>query len=183
MDLIKQKKPEFEKAVDHLRSELSTLRTGRAQSALVENLLVDYYGVKTPLLQIAQITVPEPRSITIQPYDKSSLGAIEKAIQTSNLGINPGNEGSLIRLTIPPMNEERRKDLVKTVSQMSEKTRVAIRNIREDIWKEIQKSEKDGKISEDDRQSAKEELQKIVDEFNEEIKKITEAKEKEVLVI
>lgn len=183
MDLIKNKKTEFEKTVEYLRTELSTLRTGRASSGLVESLIIDYYGAKTPLLQLAQITVPEPRVITIQPYDKAALPAIEKAIQASTLGINPSNEGSLIRLVIPPMTEERRKDMVKTVSQLGEKARVAIRNIREEIWKEIQKQEKDGKITEDEQSNAKEELQEVVDEKNEEIKKISEAKEKEVMTV
>ncbi|MDP4001127.1 MAG: ribosome recycling factor [bacterium] len=183
MDLIKNKKAEFEKAVEYLRTELSTLRTGRASSGLVESLIIDYYETKTPLLQLAQITIPESRVITIQPYDKAALPAIEKAIQASTLGINPANEGSLIRLVIPPMTEERRKDMVKTVSQMSEKARVAVRNIREEIWKEIQKQEKDGKMSEDEQSNAKEELQEVVNEKNEEIKKISEAKEKEVMTV
>ena len=183
MDLINKKQADFAKAVDLLKSELSTLRTGRASAALVEHLDVEYYGAKTELLSIAQITVPEPRQIAIQPYDKNALKDIEKAVQMSNLGINPVNDGTYIRLTIPQMTEERRKDLVKVVAQMSEKSRVSIRNVREEIWKEIQKQEKDGKISEDDLRNAKEELQKMVDKYNDEIKKITELKEKEVMTI
>jgi ribosome recycling factor len=183
LDLISNKEAEFEKAVEHLKGELMTLRTGRASAGLVENLMVDYYGGKSPLLQLAQIGVPEPRVITIQPYDKNALPAIEKAVQSSNLGINPANEGNLIRLNIPPMTEERRKDLAKTVSAMSEKARVAIRNIREDIVKEIQAMEKNNKISEDDKIRSKEELQELVNEFNKKIKEISEAKEKEIMTV
>ncbi|MBI4049683.1 MAG: ribosome recycling factor [Candidatus Doudnabacteria bacterium] len=181
-DLTK-KEAEFAKAVEHLRSELKTVRTGRASAQLVEHLEVEYYGTKTPLIQLAQIAVPEPRSITIQPYDKQALKEIEKAVQTSNLGINPINDGTYIRLNIPPMTEERRKELVKVVAQMAERTRVSIRNIREEIWKEIQKQENEGKISEDDKIGAKEDLQKMVDKFNEQIKKLADAKEQEVLTI
>ncbi|OGE81420.1 MAG: ribosome recycling factor [Candidatus Doudnabacteria bacterium RIFCSPHIGHO2_12_FULL_48_11] len=182
IDLTK-KEQEFAKAVQYFKSELKTLRTGRASTQLVEHLEVEYYGAKTPLIQIAQITVPEARSIAIQPYDKNALKDIEKAVQTSNLGINPINDGTYIRLNIPPMTEERRKEMVKIVAQLAEKTRVSIRNIREEIWKDIQKQEKDGKISEDDKISSKQDLQKMVDKFNEEIKKLAEAKEKEVLTI
>ena len=179
IDLTK-KEQEFAKAVQYFKSELKTLRTGRASTQLVEHLEVEYYGAKTPLIQIAQITVPEARSIAIQPYDKNALKDIEKAVQTSNLGINPINDGTYIRLNIPPMTEERRKEMVKIVAQLAEKTRVSIRNIREEIWKDIQKQEKDGKISEDDKISSKQDLQKMVDKFNEEIKKLAEAKKKEI---
>lgn len=180
---IGKKEGEFQKAVEHLYHELSTLRTGRASASLVEAIEIDYYGVKTPLLQITQITVPEPRQVAIQPYDKNSLKDIEKAILVSNLGITPVNDGTYVRLTIPPMTEERRKEVVKVVSQMSEKARVSIRNIREEIWKEIQKMEKDGNISEDEKIAGKEDLQDMVDKYNEEIKKTTGAKEKEVMTI
>lgn len=181
--MISKKEPEFAKAVEHLKTELKTLRTGRASSQLVENLQVEYYGAPTALIQIAQITVPEARTITIQPYDKSALKDIEKAIQSSNLGINPVNDGAYIRLTIPAMTEERRKELVKVVSQLAEKARVAVRNIREEIWKEIQKMEKDGKISEDEKMRAKDDMQKVVDKYNDEIKKIVDTKEQEVMTI
>ncbi len=181
--VLDEKQTEFGKIVDHLKSELSTLRTGRANANLVENINVEYYGSMSPLMTIAQISVPEPRQIAIQPYDKNALKDIEKAIQTSNLGINPVNDGNYIRLIIPQMTEERRKELVKVVSQMAEKSRVAVRNVREEVWKEIQKMEKDGKISEDDLRNGKDELQKVVDKFNDEIKQVAEAKEKEVLTI
>lgn len=182
-DIIKKKENEFAKAVDHLKTELASLRTGRASASLVENIQVEVYGAMTPIMHMAQITIPEPRMIAIQPYDKNNLKEVEKAIQASNLGINPVNDGSYIRLTIPQMTEERRKEVVKVVAQMAERARVAVRNIREEIWKEIQKAEKEGKLSEDDKISGKEELQKVVDKTNEEIKKIAEAKEKEVMTI
>ncbi|HYC79721.1 MAG TPA: ribosome recycling factor [Candidatus Binatia bacterium] len=183
LDIINKKESEFASVVDHLKSELSTLRTGRASASLVEHLEIEYYGAQTPLLSIAQIAVPEPRQITIQPYDKNALKDIEKAIQQSNIGINPVNDGNVIRLNIPAMTEERRKELVKVVAQMTEKTRVAIRNVREEIWKEIQRLEKDGEISEDDKIAGKDELQKVVDKWNAEVKKLSEAKEQEVLTI
>ncbi len=183
LPLITKKEAEFGKIFEHLKNELATLRTGRASAALVEHLEVEYYGVKTSLRQLAQITVPEPKMITIQPYDKHVLKDIEKAVSVSNLGINPVNDGNFIRLSIPPMTEERRKELVKAVSQLSEKARVAVRNVREEIWKEIQRMEKDGKLPEDDKLAAKEDLQKIVDKYNGEIKSVAEAKEKEVMTI
>lgn len=183
IDITSNKEDELNKVIEHFKAELSSLRTGRASSGLVDHLEVEYYGTRTPLIQIAQITVPEPRVITIQPYDKSALKDIEKAIQVSNLGINPVNDGNYIRLVIPSMTEERRKELVKIVSQTTERARVAVRNIREEVWKEIQRQEKEGEISEDDKISGKEQLQKQVDKYNEEIKKIAEAKEKEVMTI
>jgi len=178
LDIITKKESEFAKVVEHLRSELATLRTGRASTSLVEHINVEYYGASAPLNTIAQISVPEPRQLAIQPYDKNALKDIEKAIQTSNLGINPINDGTYIRLTVPQMTEERRKELVKIVGQMAEKARVAIRNVREEIWKEIQKLTK-----EDDKKSGKDDLQKVVDKYNDEIKQVAEAKEKEVLTI
>lgn len=178
MDIISKKEPEFKKALDHLKGELATLRTGRASSALVENLIVDFYGAPTPLMHMAQISIPEPRSIAIQPYDKNALKDIEKAVQASNLGINPVNDGLYIRLTIPQMTEERRRELVKVVGQMAEKARVSVRNVREDIWKEVQKLSQ-----EDEKLAGKEDLQKMVDKYNDEIKKLAEGKEKEVLTI
>ena len=182
-DLIKKKEGEFAKALEHLKSELATLRTGRANASLVERIEVEAYGVKTPLMHMAQISVPEPRMIAIQPFDKSLLKEVEKAIQASNLGINPVNDGTYVRLTIPQMTEERRREVGKMVAQMAEKARVAVRNVREEIWKDIQKMEKEGKLSEDDKISGKDELQKTVDKQNDEIKKIAEAKEKEVMTI
>lgn len=166
-----------------MKNDLSTLRTGRANAALVENIMVEFYGVPTQLSHMAQIMIPEARVIAIQPFDKSALKDIEKAIIVSNIGITPMNDGNFVRLNIPSMTEERRKEIVKVVGQMAEKARVAVRNVREEVWKEIQNMEKDGKISEDDKIAGKQELQKVVDKFNDEIKKLAETKEKEVLTI
>jgi ribosome recycling factor len=178
LEIISKKESEFEKNVEYLKSELAQLRSGRANASLVEHLEVEYYGAKTPLLNIAQITIPEPRQIAIQPYDKNALKEIEKAVQSSNLGINPVNDGNFIRLIIPQMTEERRKELVKVVGQIAEKSRVSVRNIREEVWKEIQKIK-----DEDEKEDGKKELQEVVDKYNDQIKKIAEAKEKEVLTI
>lgn len=183
LDIIDNRKSEFSEAVEHFKHELSTLRTGRASASLVEHIQVEFYGVMSPLLTIAQISVPEPRQVAIQPYDKNALKDIEKAIQQSNLGINPVNDGTAVRINIPAMTEERRKEIAKIVGQMAEKARVTVRNIREDIWKEIQKMEKEGTISEDDKISGKDELQGVVDKVNTEIKQLAETKEQEVMTI
>jgi ribosome recycling factor len=183
LDTISRRTPDFAKIVEHFKTELAGLRTGRANAALVENIVADFYGTPTPLMHMAQITIPEPRMIAIQPYDKGSLKDIEKAIQASNIGINPVNDGTNIRLTVPQMTEDRRKELVKVVSQLGEKSRVSVRNVREEIWKEIQTLEKDGKISEDDKIAGKNDLQEVIDKVNDDIKKLADAKEKEVLTI
>lgn len=182
-EFIHKKEPEFAKAVEHFRLELQTLRTGRAAASLVEHLQVEYYGVSTDLIQIAQITVPEPKVIAIQPYDKNALKDIEKAVRQSNLGINPVNDGNFVRLNIPPMTKERRQELVKVISGMEERARIAVRNIREEVWKEIQRMEKNGDITEDEKISGKEDLQKSVDKNNEEIKRLAATKQQEVETI
>lgn len=183
MDTISQKKPEFEHAIAHLKTELETIRTGRAHPAIVENLPVEYYSVKTPLQQLASITIPDARSILIQPWDKNSLKDIEKAIRVSTLSLNPVNEGNVLRLPIPALTEERRKELVKVLNTKSEEARVSIRNVREDIWRTIRNEEKNGTISEDDMFRQQKELQKIIEEYQEKIKTITEGKEKEIMTI
>jgi ribosome recycling factor len=183
MNIIEQKTPQFTHAIDHFRHELETIRTGRAHPALVESLTVDYYGTKTPLQQLASITIPDARTILIQPWDKNSTKDIEKAIQASSLGLNPVNEGNTLLLPIPPLNEERRKELVKLLSQKSEEARVSVRNVREDIWRAIRDDQKAGNISEDDMFRMQKELQKIVDEFHKEIEQLGEHKEKEIMTI
>lgn len=182
-DLIEKSRPEFEKAIEHFKNELTQLRTGRASSALVENLMVDYYGSKSPLKQIASISTPEPRSILISPWSKDTLVNIEKSIRDSQLNLNPINDGQVLRVNIPPLNEERRKELVKILSQKAEEARVTVRKQRENIWDEIQDLEKQGKIAEDDKFSGKERLQKVVDEYNEKIDGIREKKEEEIMTV
>lgn len=182
-ELMTGKKESFEAAVEHFAEEAAKIRTGRANPGLVENLVVDYYGTRTPLRQIASINIPEARQILIQPWDKGSLAFIESAIRESDLGLNPGNDGQNIRITLPALTEERRKDLVKTLNHRAEEGRISIRTIREEIWKEIQDMEKNGDIGEDDKFAGKDELQKAVDEYNEKIEAIREKKEEEILTV
>jgi len=182
-EIIKNKESEFEKAVEYFKTETGKLRTGRASAALVENLLVDYYGNKTPLKQTASINIPEPRLIVIQPWDTDSLANIEAAIKMSDLNLNPNNDGKVIRINIPPLNEERRAELVKVLNQKAEEARISIRGIREEIWEEIQELEKAGKITEDDKFQGKERLQETVDEYNKKVEDIRKRKEEEIKTI
>jgi ribosome recycling factor len=183
MNTIEEKKYLFESAITHLNQELDSVRTGRAHPALVENIMVDYYGTKTPLIQLATIAIPDARTILIQPWDKNCTKDIEKALQISDLGLNPVNEGNTLLLPIPALTEERRKELVKIVNQKVEEARVAVRNIREEIWKSIRDQEKTGDISEDEMFRQQKDLQKLVDEFQENIKGISTKKETEIMTI
>jgi ribosome recycling factor len=171
------------KAIDALRRDLATVRTGRASPGLVDHLRVDYYGTPTPLKQLASIAVPEARMITIQPWDKGSLGLIEKAIQKSDLGLNPTNDGQLIRLVIPQLTEERRRDLVKVVHKKVEDGRVAIRNVRRDAHTLLRELLHDKEISEDQEHNAQEQLQKVTDRFIAEAEKVGQEKEHELLEV
>ncbi len=182
-ELIDDKKPNFESAVEHFLDETAKIRTGRAHPGLVENLSVDYYGTRTPLRQIASISIPEARQILISPWDKGSLVLIEAAIRESDLGLNPGNDGVALRITLPALTEETRKNLVKSLNQRAEEARIAVRNIREEIWKDIQEFEKSGDISEDDKFTGKDELQKVVDEYNQKLETIRKKKEEEVMTV
>jgi|SRR6185369_7851003 len=182
-ELIGGKQPDFETAVDHFGNEVSKIRTGRAHPGLVENLSVDYYGTRTPLKQIASINIPEARQIFIQPWDKGTLPLIEAAFRESDLGLNPNNDGQGIRITLPALTEDTRRDLVKTLNQRAEEARIAIRTIREDLWKEIQELEKAGSISEDDKFFGKEELQKVVDSCNQKLETLRKKKEEEILTV
>lgn len=181
--LIEEKKEDFENALEHFFGEASKLRTGRAQPGLVENLMVDYYGTKTPLKQVANIMIPEARQILIQPWDKGSLALIETAIRESDLGLNPNNDGLGIRITLPALTEERRRDLVKALNSKAEESRITIRTIREGLWKDIQDKERTGEISEDEKFQGKDELQKVVDEYNQKLEVIREKKEKDILTV
>ncbi len=182
-EIITKSEPQFEKAMEFMKEELGKLRTGRASVSLVENLQVDYYGAKSVLKQMASITIPEARTIAITPWDRDSLVNIEKAIRDSQLNLNPVNDGQLIRINIPALNEERRKELVKVLNQNTESARIAVRKIRESLWEEIQEAEKAGKISEDDKFSGKEKLQKVVDKYNQRIEEIREKKETEIMTV
>jgi ribosome recycling factor len=170
-------------AVHSLEEDLATIRTGRANPSLVEKLSVEYYGMPTPLMQLASISVPEARSLLIKPFDASSIKAIERAILTSDLGLNPNNDGKSIRLNLPPLTEERRRDLVKLVHHRVEEARVAIRNVRRDAIKDLRDFEEEKIISEDELKRGEEELQKATDRFIEEINAIGLRKEKEIMEV
>jgi ribosome recycling factor len=183
MELLQPGSEKFDGVVDHFKQSLTSLRTGRANAALVENISIDVYGSKTPLMHVASVSVPDAKTIAIQPWDKTNLGPIEKAIQISNVGLQPVNDGILIRLSVPPMTEERRKEMVKVIGQLSEEARVGIRSIREDLWKDIKRQEDDNEMTSDDVVDAKEDLQKVVDAYNEKIKDLAATKEKEIMTI
>ncbi len=182
-DIIESRGEAFQKALDHFTEEAGTLRTGRANPGIVEGLLVEYYNAQTPLKQISSISVPEPRQIVISPWDKGSLTQIEAAIRESDLGLNPVNDGSVVRITLPALTEERRRELVKTLNSRAEEARISIRNVREDAWKEIQEAEKEGLIGEDDKFRGKDDLQKVVDEYNDNLEAVREKKEGEIMTV
>jgi ribosome recycling factor len=173
----------MEKALSDLQHEMATIRTGRASLSILDNLRVDYYGTPTPLNQIANLHVPEPALITIQPWDVSQIGLIEKVIRTSDLGLNPGNDGKMIRLPIPPLTEDRRKELVKKLHGVAEHHRVAIRNVRRDGNESVKKLFKDKKITEDDDKKAHDEIQKMTDTYMDKIDAASKTKEKDILEI
>jgi ribosome recycling factor len=180
---LNEKKADFEKVIEHFKIEIGKIRTGRANPSMVEDLLVDYYGAKTPLKQIATINTPEPRTISIQPWDRGALGAIEGAIRDSELNLNPNNDGVIIRINIPQLTEERRREMVKLLNAKAEEARIGVRNVREDSWKELQEMEKIDLISEDDKFKAKEKLQEIVDSYNKVIEDIRAKKEQEMMTV
>jgi ribosome recycling factor len=182
-DVLADAKDRMGKAVEALRKELATIRTGRAHPGLIEHLRVDYYGAPTPLNQLATINVPEPRLLTIQPWDQQSLGAIEKAILKSDLGLNPSNDGNIIRLVIPQLTEERRKELAKVVRKKVEEGRVAVRNVRRDRHDELRRLQREKEISEDAQYLAQEELQKLTDGFIQEVERVGEEKETDLLAV
>jgi ribosome recycling factor len=176
-------KTRMDKAITDLQHEMASIRTGRAAISLLDNIRVDYYGTPTPLNQIGNLHVPEPSMITIQPWDVSQIGAIEKAIRVSDLGLNPSNDGKIVRLPIPPLTEERRKDLVKKLHAAAEHHRVSVRNIRRDANEAVKKLLKDKKVTEDDEKRAHDEIQKLTDSYMAKIDQASKTKEKEILEI
>jgi ribosome recycling factor len=174
-------KERMHKAVVHLQEEFSGVRTGRATPALVDKLKVDYYGTEVPLQQLAGFAVPEPRVLVISPYDKSAIKAIEKAIQGSDLGINPSNDGAVIRLSFPELTQERRKDLVKVVKHRAEDSRVAVRNVRRHVRQELEALEKDGEMSRDELDRIEKDLEKVTHDAIAEIDSMLAHKERELL--
>jgi ribosome recycling factor len=182
-DTLRDAEHRMQSAVTALDRDLDTVRTGRARPALVEGVKIEYYGTPTPLNQVATINAPEPRLITIQPWDKTQLGTIEKAIQKSDLGLNPTNDGNIIRLVVPALTEDRRKELVKVVHKKVEEGRVAVRNVRRDSLEELRKLQHDKTISDDDERRAQERLQKLTDRYVGEIDKHGHQKEQELLEV
>ena len=182
-DVLSETREKMAKAVVHLQGEFSGIRTGRATPVLVEKLRIDYYGSDVPLQQLAGFSVPEPRLLVISPYDKTAIKAIEKAIQASDLGITPGNDGQVIRLAFPPLTEERRRDLVKVVKHRAEDARVAVRNLRRAARHDLEAFEKGGDLSSDELDRAEKELEKITHDYVAEIDRMLQHKEQELLEI
>jgi ribosome recycling factor len=180
-DINTSAQDKMQKSIDVLKHDLASIRTGRASPALLDRIVVDYFGAPTPVNALATIAAPEPRLITIQPWDRKAMPAIEKAILKSDLGLNPTNDGTIMRLAIPQLNDERRKDLVKQVQRRLEELRVAIRNLRREGVEALRKEEKDKAISEDDLKRGQERLQKTTDQFITQIDEIGKAKEREIL--
>lgn len=181
-DLLKEAESRMKKVVSKYKEELKGIRTGRASTSIVENIEVEYYGAKTPIKQLATLTTPEPNQILIQTWDSNAVKSIEKALQEANLGANPQTEGNTIRLILPPMTEERRKEIVKQINKIAEEFRIMIRNIRRDIKDDIESLKNEG-FSEDDIKKSLDQLQKITDKYIKEINQLTQDKEEEVLSI
>jgi len=183
-DKIKgQAEDRMKKSIQSLQDEFKTLRGSRASQALFEKIRVEYYGQKVPLHQVATISIPEARMVIIQPWDRSVLTEIEKAIQKSELSVNPSNDGKVIRINIPPLTEERRKDLVKVAKNTAEQSRVSVRNLRREANEEIKKAKSDSELSEDEAKKATDEIQKLTDKYIEEINEVLAVKEKEILEV
>jgi ribosome recycling factor len=182
-DVIKESRPRMEAAVEDLRRKLISIRTGRAAAGILDSVVVEYYGTPTPLNQLASISVPEPQMLTVQPWDQTQLGAIEKAIRTSDLGLNPTNDGKMVRVPIPPLTEERRKQLAKQVSEIAEEHRTAVRNIRRDANDKLKKLLKDKTISEDAERTGLEEIQKLTNAQISKIDELAKSKEQEILSV
>jgi ribosome recycling factor len=183
MDIAQTMKQQMQEVMQHIKEDLSSIRTGRASAALVDSLPVQYYGSTMPLKQMASITVPEPTVIVIQPWDKQAIGDIEQAVRNSNLGLSPINEGTQLRLVLPPLTEERRNELIKAVHQKAEAGKVALRTVRKDTWEEVQKQVKSGDLTEDDRYRYEGDLNKIIDQFNREVDEAVAQKESELRTI
>ena len=180
-EILKKAQESMQKSLDFTTQQITKVRTGRASTSMLDTVKVDYYGSLTPLSQVANLSAPDPRSIVVQPYDRSILADIEKAIQTADLGFNPMNDGTIIRIPVPPLTEDRRKEFVKVCKKYAEEGKIAIRNIRRDMIEAIRKAEKDKKITEDDKKYGEEEMQIITDKFIKNIEEISATKEKELL--
>ncbi|MEP7145727.1 MAG: ribosome recycling factor [bacterium] len=182
-DILKGSSEKMDKAVEHVRNELIKIRTGKATTNLLDGIKVDYYGTPTPLIQLGNVSTPDYHTITVQPWDKSAMPLIEKSIIAANMGLNPANDGTLIRIPIPALNEERRKEIVKLVKKFSEDGKVAVRNIRRESIEHLKKTEKDEHISEDDRKHAETDVQKLTDKHIKDIEELLAMKEKEIMEV
>ena len=182
-ELLQDAREHMEKSVDATRHKFGSVRTGRASTALLDRITVDYYGAQTPLKQLATVSAPEARLLTVQPYDKSSMKNIERAIMESDVGLTPNNDGQIIRLQVPELTEERRKELVKVVRHLAEEGRVAIRNIRRDVMHDLRELRDAGEAGSDDEHRAEEALQKLTDEKVKELDAVLKAKEEEILEV
>ncbi len=182
-DFLKDAERRMAKSVEATRQELHTVRTGRASPHLLDRIEVDYYGARTPLRQIAQVAAPEARLLVVTPYDKSSIGAIEKALLESDLGLTPSNDGTVIRLKIPELTEERRRELVRVVHNIAEQGRVAVRNVRREVMHELRELKREGELGEDEERRAETELQRLTDRFVGEIDQLLAGKEREILEV
>ena len=182
-DILKNAEDRMKKAAEVVRDELVKIRTGKATTALLDGIKVDYYGTPTPLQQVANVSTPDVHSIAVQPWEKSMIQPIEKAIQAANLGLNPTTDGTLVRVPIPPLNEERRRELVKLVKKFGEDGKVAIRNIRRDAIEHLKKAEKGEHMSEDERKRGEQEAQKLTDKATKDIDHLLELKEKEIMEV
>jgi len=182
-DMMRDAEDHMDKSLDALRRELLTIRTGRANPEIIEHIQVEYYGQSMPLQQLASISVPEARQLVVQPYDRGSVGAIEKALRQSELGFNPTNDGNIVRIIIPQLTEERRRDLVKVVHKRVEEAKVAMRNVRRDVNDQLKKMRKDKSMSEDEEKRALDQLQKVTDKMVREAETIGQAKEQEMLEV
>ncbi len=181
--ILKEIKPKMAAAIENLRNELSKLRTGRANPGILDDITVPYYGNSMRIKELASITVPDASQIVVKPWEKNALGDIETAIRASNLGLNPVNDGIQVRLILPPMTEERRKEIAVSVKKYGEESKISIRNVRRDAWDKVQTGKKNGDVTEDDLRSAEEGLNKIITEMNKEIDRVVEEKENEVMKI
>ena len=182
-DALREAAERMGAALDSLEDDLSAIRTGRASPGLVERLPVEYYGAITPLIQLASISVPEPRQLLIRPFDPMTLKDIERAIMASDLGLTPNNDGKMIRLSLPQLTEERRRELVRVVNNRMEETRVRIRNVRRDLIRDLREFEKEGLISEDEQERGEKDLQELTDKLNKKVDEIGERKEKEIMEV
>ncbi|GEQ04953.1 ribosome recycling factor [Staphylococcus gallinarum] len=182
-DILQDTKSKMKKSIDNLSRELANISAGRANSNLLNGVTVDYYGAPTPVQQLASINVPEARLLVISPYDKSSVADIEKAINAANLGVNPSSDGEVIRISVPALTEERRKELVKDVKKIGENAKVAIRNVRRDSNDELKKQQKDGDITEDDLRSQTEDVQKLTDDSIKQVDELLDEKEKDIMSV